>query len=84
MRHFAIGGLHGTSTEAIAREAGISQPYLFLRKKKRKDLATRHLCRAAGTVPMGESSLVPSFKEELLSCSLAGGSDRLPAKDRRP
>ena len=29
IRHFALGGLHGTSTEAIAREAGISQPYLF-------------------------------------------------------
>src|SRR3954454_7320489 len=29
LRHFAIGGLHGTSTEGIAREAGISQPYLF-------------------------------------------------------
>ena len=28
-RHFADGGYHGTSTEAIAREAGISQPYLF-------------------------------------------------------
>jgi AcrR family transcriptional regulator len=29
MRHFARGGYHGTSTEAIAKEAGISQPYLF-------------------------------------------------------
>ena len=29
VRHFAIGGLHGTSTEAIAREAGISQPYIY-------------------------------------------------------
>ena len=28
-RHFGVGGFHGTSTEAIAREAGISQPYLF-------------------------------------------------------
>ena len=27
--HFARTGLHGTSTEAIAREAGVSQPYLF-------------------------------------------------------
>ena len=27
--HFAAGGYHGTSTEAIAAEAGISQPYLF-------------------------------------------------------
>jgi AcrR family transcriptional regulator len=29
LRHFAGGGYHGTSTEAIARDAGISQPYLF-------------------------------------------------------
>src|SRR5688572_27032686 len=28
-RHFARGGYHGTSTEAIAKDAGISQPYLF-------------------------------------------------------
>src|SRR5215468_247734 len=26
---FADGGLHGTSTEAIARRVGVSQPYLF-------------------------------------------------------
>jgi AcrR family transcriptional regulator len=29
LRHFAAGGYHGTSTEVIAKEAGISQPYLF-------------------------------------------------------
>jgi AcrR family transcriptional regulator len=29
VRHFAEGGYNGTSTEVIAREAGISQPYLF-------------------------------------------------------
>jgi AcrR family transcriptional regulator len=29
VRHFAEGGYRGTSTEAIAREAGLSQPYLF-------------------------------------------------------
>ncbi|HEY1358654.1 MAG TPA: helix-turn-helix domain-containing protein [Thermoleophilaceae bacterium] len=29
MREFAITGLHGTSGEAIAERAGISQPYLF-------------------------------------------------------
>jgi AcrR family transcriptional regulator len=29
MRQFARGGYHGTSTESIAREAGVSQPYLF-------------------------------------------------------
>jgi AcrR family transcriptional regulator len=26
---FAVAGLHGTSTEAIARRAGISHPYIF-------------------------------------------------------
>jgi len=26
---FAVSGLHGTSTETIARRAGISQPYIF-------------------------------------------------------
>jgi len=29
VRHFARTGLHGTSTDAIARDAGVSQPYLF-------------------------------------------------------
>jgi AcrR family transcriptional regulator len=29
MREFAAGGLAGTSTETIARRAGISHPYLF-------------------------------------------------------
>jgi AcrR family transcriptional regulator len=29
MHEFAVGGLHGTSTETIAARAGISQPYLF-------------------------------------------------------
>ncbi|MFJ8053110.1 TetR/AcrR family transcriptional regulator [Streptomyces luteogriseus] len=29
MTEFARGGYHGTSTEAIARRVGVSQPYLF-------------------------------------------------------
>lgn len=29
LAHFAHGGYHGTSTEAIARDTGVSQPYLF-------------------------------------------------------
>jgi AcrR family transcriptional regulator len=29
MTEFALGGLHGTATEAIARRAGITQPYVF-------------------------------------------------------
>ena len=35
---FARGGLAGTSTEAIAARAGISQPYLFRLFSTKKDL----------------------------------------------
>ena len=29
IEHFALRGYNGTSTDVVAREAGISQPYLF-------------------------------------------------------
>jgi AcrR family transcriptional regulator len=35
---FALGGLHGTSTETIAARAGISQPYLFRLYGTKKEL----------------------------------------------
>jgi AcrR family transcriptional regulator len=35
---FALRGLHGTSTEDIARRAGVSQPYLFRLFGTKKDL----------------------------------------------
>jgi AcrR family transcriptional regulator len=38
LRHFAMGGLHGTSTEDIAAEAGLSQPYLFRLFRTKRDL----------------------------------------------
>jgi AcrR family transcriptional regulator len=38
MEHFARGGYRGTSTEAIARDAGISQPYLFRLFRTKKEL----------------------------------------------
>jgi AcrR family transcriptional regulator len=50
VRHFAIGGLHGTSTEAIAREAGISQPYLFRLFRTKKELFLACVDRADGKV----------------------------------
>jgi len=36
--HFAVGGYTGTSTEAIARDAGISQPYLFRLFRTKREL----------------------------------------------
>ena len=38
VRHFAESGYHGTSTENIAREAGISQPYLFRLFRTKREL----------------------------------------------
>lgn len=38
IEQFALAGYRGTSTEAIAREAGISQPYLFRLFKTKRDL----------------------------------------------
>lgn len=38
LRQFAMGGYRGTSTEAIARDAGISQPYLFRLFGTKRDL----------------------------------------------
>ena len=38
LRHFAIGGYRGTSTDAIANEAGVSQPYLFRLFGTKRDL----------------------------------------------
>ena len=41
LRHFAEGGYYGTSTEAIAREAGISQPYLFRLFRTKRSSSSR-------------------------------------------
>jgi AcrR family transcriptional regulator len=42
---FAQGGLHGTSTEDIARAAGISQPYLFRLFGTKKELFKASVAR---------------------------------------
>ena len=46
LSEFAIGGLHGTSTEAIAKRAGISHAYLFrlFGTKKQLFIACARLC----------------------------------------
>src|SRR3954465_13634301 len=77
--HFAEGGYNGTSTEAIAREAGISQPYLFrlFRTKKELFLACGEQCfaqvmdvfrAAVEGVPDGERLMAMgrAYEEQLL------------------
>jgi AcrR family transcriptional regulator len=46
IEHFAAGGYHGTSTEGIAREAGISQPYLFRLFRTKRELFLACIDRA--------------------------------------
>jgi AcrR family transcriptional regulator len=78
-RHFAEGGFHGTSTEAIARESGISQPYLFrlFRTKRELFLACVERCyanvgkvfeEAAAAAPAGErlTAMGHAYEERLL------------------
>ena len=45
VRAFASSGLHGTSTEDIARLAGVSQPYLFRLFGTKRDLFIAALAR---------------------------------------
>jgi AcrR family transcriptional regulator len=45
---FAVKGFHGASTEAIARAAGISQPYLFRLFGSKKELYLAAYARCEG------------------------------------
>jgi len=79
LSEFAIGGLHGTSTEAIARRAGISHAYLFrlFGTKKQLFVACVELCfrrveatfaaAAAGEGPTARLASMGSAYRELLA-----------------
>jgi AcrR family transcriptional regulator len=50
LSEFAASGLHGTSTEDVARRAGISQPYLFRLFPTKKALFLALVARCFGRV----------------------------------
>ena len=79
IEHFAVRGFHGTSTETIARQAGISQPYLFRLFRTKQELflaCDARACekvletfrRAASGAPPGEklAAMGRAYSEELL------------------
>ena len=84
---FAVTGLHGTSTDAIARRVGVSQPYLFrlFGTKKELYLATVERCftetldtfRTASEGMRGEDALVAIGRAYL---ELLGNRARLTAQ----
>ena len=79
MKRFSEGGYHGTSTEVIARDAGISHPYLFRLFRTKKELflaCDERACnkvieafrRAAAEAPEGErlTAMGHAYTNELL------------------
>src|SRR5438445_13604741 len=66
MAEFARGGLHGTATEAIARRAGVSQPYVFrlFGTKKALFLAAVERCN---------QRVLSAFREAAAEAERAGG-----------
>lgn len=79
LEHFAVSGYRGASTDAIARDAGISQPYLFRLFRTKRELfiacyerASEDLRgvfeRAAAAAPEGEKleAMGKAYVEQLL------------------
>jgi AcrR family transcriptional regulator len=73
LSEFAIGGLHGTSTEAIARRAGISHAYLFrlFGTKKQLFIACVGLCYERVTATFAAAAAGDSPVERLQSMGAA-------------
>src|SRR4051812_1711058 len=80
LRQFGLGGYHGTSTEAIAREAGISQPYLFrlFRTKRELFLACIERCFATVTAVFAAAVTGDTSEERKQSMGHAYAERLLP------
>ena len=81
LSEFAHGGLHGTSTEAIAKRAGISHAYLFrlFGTKKQLFIACALLCRQRIQATLAEAAVGETPAERLESM---GGAYREMLADR--
>ncbi|MFI1969472.1 TetR family transcriptional regulator [Streptomyces cinnamoneus] len=82
MTEFARGGYNGTSTEAIARRVGVSQPYLFrlFPNKQAIFLAAAHRCLEETHDLFAEARRDATSPEETLS-AMAEAYQRLIAED---
>jgi len=83
MIEFGLGGYAGTSTEAIARRVGVSQPYLFrlFKSKKALYLATIERCFDQ-IIAMFESSSAGLTGEEALTSMGAAYNGLLDDRER--
>jgi AcrR family transcriptional regulator len=67
---FSAAGFAGTSTDAIARRAGISQPYLFRLFSTKKDLFIATLGKAFGRIEAAFSAAVGEQTGEDALCAM--------------
>jgi AcrR family transcriptional regulator len=69
LSEFAVGGLHGTSTEAIAHRAGISHAYLFrlFGTKKKLFIACAERCFERTSETFVAAAQGSTVKERLMS-----------------
>ena len=77
-RRFAVGGFNGTSTEDIAREAGISQPYLFRLFRTKRELFLACVERCYGQVEQVFADAADGAEEPLQAMGEAYRDNLLP------
>jgi AcrR family transcriptional regulator len=77
-RHFAVGGFNGTSTEDIAREAGISQPYLFRLFGTKRELFLACVDRCYGGVAEVFAAAAEGAEDPMEAMGHAYGEQLLP------
>jgi AcrR family transcriptional regulator len=84
MVEFAERGLHGTSTEAIAKRAGISQPYLFRLFGTKKELFAATVTRCfRETLDMFQRAAEGKRGEEALSAMGSAYNEKLQSDRTR-
>ena len=83
-RAFAISGYHGTSTDAVAREAGVSQPYVVRMFGTKLELFLEVFQRAVGRMSLADTELLQdhAFLQVMLHGFSAGGIDEIAAAAR--
>jgi AcrR family transcriptional regulator len=83
IERFAVGGFRGTSTEVIAHDAGISQPYLFrlFRTKKELFLACDERARATVLEAFRRAAAAAPRGERLQAMGRAYTNELLPDRD---
>ncbi|MEU8777755.1 TetR/AcrR family transcriptional regulator [Streptomyces sp. NPDC048606] len=81
VREFARGGYHGTSTEAIAKRVGVSQPYLFRLFPGKQAIFLAAAARCMETTREAFAGAAEGLEGEEALDAMAGAYTRLIAED---